>query len=460
MTQRLNSGLPTKLPNWLGSRLAIWAACVPAMVVLLLAAGFVWYERGELRDNEHAINELYARTLEGQINQTLSSADLTLQALARQLQTWPGDTPIADAAPLLGQPLATMPYLRSISLLDSAGLVLASSNGDNVAVHLSLDLLKRSPQARPMGLAAAQSGRDLEDGSLTSTRRNSVQSWVPLTLPIQTAGGQIGPLYLVAALNPDYFSNQLHQQLDNTARRAALVTLEGQLIAATDAVQAPTETALRSHIAFSSFLPSQEHGSYHAPGLDERMSLGSFRTTRQYPWVILVELPESELDAHMRELAQPLMLAALASLALIAALALLAWRSLQAYERGQQSHTSAQRNVAERRQELDALIHGLPALAFRIDVSGELQFVNQRRFFQSVGTLPVLGMKLHELLAETDRPKLDALLQSDDHAELGATRLRLDGVGGKARWIELRLTPVVNEADGTIAGFIGLAVEL
>jgi hypothetical protein len=239
------------------SRLALWAACIPALAVLLLATGFIWYERGELRDSERAINELYARTLEGQVNQTLSSAELTLQAIARQLQALPEQAPITDATALLSQPLPSMPYLRSISLLDGAGQVLASSNANNVATHLSLDLLKRGPRAKPVGLAAAQSGRDLEDSSLSSSHRSSVQSWVPLTLPMEHVGELAGPLYLVAALNPDFFANQLHQQLDDTPRRAALVTLEAQLIATTDPVQDSAGTPLRSHIIFSEFLPGQ-----------------------------------------------------------------------------------------------------------------------------------------------------------------------------------------------------------
>lgn len=460
-----NAGQTARLPRWFGARLAIWAACVPALAVLGLAAGFVWYERGELLSSEQALNELYVRTLEGQLNQTLSSAELALQAIARQLQGLPEEAPPADdVTPLLSQPLGAMPYLRSVSLLDADGLVLASSNAANVGVHLPLDLLRRRPKSRPAGLAAAQTGRDLEDSSLTSTRHVSVQSWIPLTLPLSLSlprlGGQAGPMYLVAALNPDFFANQLHQQLDSTPRRAALATLEAQLIATTDAVQTPVGTLLRSHIAFSNYLPGQEHGSFQAPGLDERMSLGSFRTTRQYPWVILVELPVAELDARTRELAQPVMLASLASLALIAALALLAWRGMQSYEQAQLALAVTQRGLAERVHEQEALLHGLPALVLRTDARGELRFVSRRDFFPARGSLPVLGLALEELVVEADRPLLRALLDAQEGPTRGPVRLHLLDESGATPCVELRLSEIRDGAQGRLIGFYGLAVEL
>ncbi|QAU32936.1 hypothetical protein [Janthinobacterium sp. 17J80-10] len=92
------------------------------------------------------ISELYALTFEEHLSQTFNAIDLTLTNVfdANQL---PADS--SDLSRQISAVLRHAPYLRSLSLVDATGRIVASSNARNLGLAVNFgDYLRRQARRR------------------------------------------------------------------------------------------------------------------------------------------------------------------------------------------------------------------------------------------------------------------------------------------------------------------------
>jgi len=364
---------PATLPGWLHSRHVLSAGAGMALLVLAAAAGFLALARSEIQADAVQRNQLFARVLEDQANRSFNSVDLALGAVADMLALLPAGAPPQRQSPLLQQPLQTLPLLRSMSLLDAQGRVLASSNPDNLGRQLPPALLQDSQGQPRNGLGPLLPGRDL--ASLQAAGAAAVVSDGARLLPaLRTLpGGR----QLLAAINPDYFTNQYPLLLADEPLRAALLGYDGSLIAASENLPAGASTALHHHPIFTQWLPDRERGELRASGLDGAPALVAFRSARRHPLVLLVETPQRVVDGELAQVALSVAGATAAVLAVVLALCLLAWRSLRSHERAQLDLAAARGTLAAQDAFTDRLFQVSPVPMVVKNADGRFMRVNR-----------------------------------------------------------------------------------
>lgn len=294
------SGLSAPAPlRSLRSRQVVWAAATVGALLALLALAFVLFEAREIRSTQLARAELYNRALVDQTMSVVSGTETILRSLLPNVaQREAGVDPTALAV-LLENGLRGRPFLRSISLLDAQGRVLASSNPANRNLTLPPAALGGGAvPERGARLAPLASGRDLFD--LGQVPLASARVLVlPMVMPLPSEGGGGGAM-LVALINPDHFATQFESTLSDSPLRALLLGLDGRFMVGSAEIGLAPGTALSALLpAFTLHLPAQESARDVGAGSDGTPALSAFRVTRQWPLVVLVEQPYSVYRAEV-----------------------------------------------------------------------------------------------------------------------------------------------------------------
>ncbi|WP_310385414.1 sensor histidine kinase [Roseateles sp.] len=479
------------LPAWLKRRTASAGVALLSLALLLLAGVFIGLE---FRQQELAAgqqNELYVRTLDSEVRQTLAGAEAALLGLMQSKAGQAKDAKDAQAQALntaLAAALSKVPAVRSFSLLDAQGLVLASSSPGNVGRSVSLSQLQLQGQALPAGLGRLLAGRDLAD--LNDLRRAlaplpatpsspSLPLTLPLMLPLTLAQHtEQGPRFWVAVLKPEHFAARLDRLLEGQGQNAALLSLDGQLIAANQGRQWEPEKLANNHLVFKAALPHRQRGSYSATGLFNAQklggqelegqdsgggsgasSMGSFLHVTGQPLVLLVELPTQQLWARMLGYAQAILLMTLLGLALMVALGATAWRGLGAYEQAKRELLAAHQSLAAKEREQSLLIQNVQELMFHTDANGVLQFINQANFLGAGNSQPYLGQPFERLIDARDQAKARGLFQRTTGFLNLPVILRLVAQDGHQRVLEVVVT-AVQPTEVAVAGFVGFGLDV
>jgi len=451
-----SSGARTELPRWLSSTSVAWLGAMLAALTLALAAGFAWYERDQIRVRELQDTEVFARVLQDHADRTFNTVDLALATLTAALRTGVQAQDPAQFGPALTQAQQGLPFLRSLSLLDAQGRVLASSVQGNVDQVVDL---KRVPLPVPGGVDALGTlvpGRDLADVALgrPAPGRKS-RSFVPLVRRVLAENST--PLYLVAVLNPDFFANEHQLTLADPSRSAALVGIDGTLLTATDALRTAPGERLAAHRFLTGYLPARESGSFIGPGIDGAEAVTAFRTLRKQPVAVFVERDYGQVQVALGHLVAWVGGLTLLTLAVVGALVGTAWRSLRGHEVVQAALESTRERVTASERNLRTLVQSVHELIFRTDAQGRIGFVNER--WEQITGRPgsaAIGHPLADWCAEADRARVSALFTTGTQ---GTVMVQVLAADGATRTLEVSAA-AVHEADGTVAGYAGFAVDV
>jgi diguanylate cyclase (GGDEF)-like protein/PAS domain S-box-containing protein len=182
--------------------------------------------------------EIYAKNLESLLTQSLDTIGLMRSNILLM------DAGVSDLRKLersLVGALRSTPFLRSISLQDAAGRIVASTNPANLGVSVTTQAYK------PMGswirevMRVGQTwfGRDFADGqpaTATATASASdeakARSFVPVVVRLNDSD-----MTLLIALNPDYFANNATGLLQAQDGTVDLLGLDGSLLMSSDSTQ-------------------------------------------------------------------------------------------------------------------------------------------------------------------------------------------------------------------------------
>ena len=456
----MTPGAQPDVPLWLHSRLVLAGAGLLAAALAVAALAFLTYQRGEFQAAALDRNELYARVLEDQTNLTLNGVEVALAAVAESVQLQrAGRDVVGDAspvAPLLQQSLQTLPFLRSISLVDAQGRVQASSNPANLGRLIARQQLLAGN--RTAGMGPLLPGRDLADlaqpGVAGATAAASIPgaSLLPLVRPL-AAGPQSD--WLVAAINPDYFANQHELLLGDSPQRAALLTTDGQLVAASAGIRLAAGDKVPEHRVFSQSLPAKEQGDFIGPGLDGQVSYTAFRTARRQPLVVVVETPQAAVSEQVQAMALKVAAGAAAMLLVVGVLGSLAWRSVRGREAAQGDLATARGSLAAQDAFTDRLFQVSPIPMVVKNSDGRFVRVNKAwSDLTGMASEQVVGLNLGRLypvqLAAPHEVQEQMAMVSGQPVNYEEQILDGDGL---PRDVMIRVMPYT-DAAGAVAGVI------
>ena len=471
----MSTGQRRDPPRWLHSRLVLAGTGLLAASLLLVALALVAQQRRELLASSSAANALLARLLDDQAQRTLASVDVALSAAAEQVGAPQASGDGVRLSAGLLRSMQALPFLRSISLVDGQGRVLASTHSANLGRLIVRQRLLSPPALA--GLGPLLAGRDLADLADLANQADQADqadaaradrpggavvagaaaadlppNLLPLVRPLG-AGPQAD--WLVATLNPDYFAAQYALLLGDSAQRAALLAPDGQLIAASPGVLLAAGQRLPAHPVFSPLRPGNAEGASIGPGLDGPPAHRAFRRLRGQPLVVLVETPEAALNAQMRSTTMQVAAATSGLLALVGALGLLVWRSLRSREGVSGDLAAARGNLAAKDAFTDRLFQVSPIPMVVKDTAGRFVRVN-KAFIDLTGlaTERVIGVNLGRLyppqLAAPHEVQEQIAIASGLPANYEEQILDSDGL---PRDVMIRVMPYT-DAEGQVSGVI------
>jgi PAS domain S-box-containing protein len=436
-------------PRSLRSRQVVWAAASVAALLALLAVAFVLFEARAIRENQLARAELYNRALVDQTMSAVSGTETILRSLLPAVAQRQTVFDTAGLAAVFENGLRGRPFLRSISLLDGQGRVLASSNGANSDLTLEPTALGGvAATERGVRLAPLASGRDLFDLGQVPLAEARVLA-LPMVMPLPS-----GDAVLVALINPDHLATLFESTLNDSPLRALLLGLDGRFMVGTAGVGIAPGTALAPLLpAFTRHLPVQESASDVGAGADGGQALSAFRVTRQWPLVVLVEQPYSVYQAEVARVAQWAVAGLLLTWAL---LALGAWTTRRSLLRDEQlsrdlavalaaTQASESRKLAILQSSLDAIVTvGTDGRVVEFNAAAEAMFGHP--------VAQVLGQKWYEVMVppihrHAHQAGMAHYLATGDARGLNR-RIEIDALraGGAIFPVEVTMVPVQTSA--------------
>ncbi len=443
-----------QLRRTIAAVLVVFAGCV-----LAISAYALWRLRADAVTGGFDFAAMHAQRFEGVLTQSLHATELIAADLLERLERIERIERIGHNGPIkdvqgigrdFAQTLRRLPFLRSMSLLDAHGTIVASSNAANVGRVVSTsDGLPAPAVDGVLRIGRPWIGRDFATGWPSAEQplaASDSASFVPLALTL--AVGQ-QRLTLLVALNTDYFANDLVQKIDATQGRVDALRYDGVRLLASDPDALPG--ARRDVRALK--LPDVESGRYAARAADGSELLAVYRASSLYPLVVVAEIRRDHALRHWY--AEAVTLFAVLATVLLAVFLL----SVAFYRR--QLQMLEQRAELRRLQRINAMVFTSSPVAIAVaDQRGVIVSVNAEYERVTGYRGPELtGRSLFELLTR-------------DSATLFAersSRLPLDGQPGSERaianfeveqrcrdgasiWMEVSPTPECN-ARGTLTGY-------
>jgi PAS domain S-box-containing protein len=302
-----------------------------ALLLLLLLGSWlaalaftVWRLHEESMTNGMANAVTHARNFEELLTQTLKVIDITASTLDPQLNPQ-GRIDSAELGRSLNAALRPTPYLRSLSLLDSNGRIVASSNVKNIGVRI--DTARFFPSTRPdadvLRIDIPWRGRDFVSAVPTVASSDSPVDlgFVPVLRKLSSGKES---LWLLAALNPDYFINHFSQLMDPEEGHVQWLRYDTRLLLSTNLADVPGSTAING--ISSERLSQRETGqfAYQIPG--GRQVLTAYRASTQFPVVVVVQVDRERVLANWRAEARSLAIIVVPILLALSIVSVLVWR--------------------------------------------------------------------------------------------------------------------------------------
>ena len=315
------------------------------LVVCALAGYNLWRLRQVAIENQLGDAAQHAGSFEEHLTQTLSVVDIALTNLG-------GHDAIEAALPAL---LRNARYLRSISQLDVAGRVVASSEPRNV--NQQFDRSELLPVASgPLALlriGPLTAGRDLYDAQRIKNGAGvPPQSFIAVQRDVLRPDGSYATM--VAVINPDYFLNYYGRNLDTGVADMELYRLDGGLLLSTAQVFSPGS---KSNALAMEKLAKTESGRFQEDLLSVPSRLVGYRVSRHFPVVVVVQFDASKALAAWRREATATLTVLLVVWVTIVAMLLLYFRRWQRFAEERQTwvRTLTEESAERKRTEVELL---------------------------------------------------------------------------------------------------------
>ncbi len=435
------------LKVWLNGTHLMAIAGLLAMLVIVLSVGFIDLEKSDKRSESQVQLQQLAKLMARQSGTDISAVESMLLVLASADHGLLDPREPGLLEPLVGSLVRGYPQLRSLSVLDEGGRVLASSSPGNVGSRVDMSVLGGPALDESKVLMGPMlAGRDLVDIAPRAPGASRLNV-LPMLIRLRTPAGQ--GQTLVALISGDYFGTVYEASANDPTVRVALLSYDGKLLIATSNTVRALGSSLRQLRVFADFLPGREWGSYIGAGLDNQNVTTAFAILPQWPLALVVE---SSLDDVMLDVIQvekwTLSLACTALLVILA-LTVLTTRSLKRHQSiNEELHQAVYASEVRQRAMFDSSIDGI----LTVDSRGCIVAMNpavQSMFGRS--NAEVAGKPLHEFmipehLRHDHHDGMKRYHSSGDGPVLGRLNRRIETVGMRADQsifpIELTLVPL------------------
>jgi diguanylate cyclase (GGDEF)-like protein/PAS domain S-box-containing protein len=418
--------------------------------MLAITAYTVWRLRAEAIGNGLEMSAMHSRGFEDFLTQSLHVTDLIADTILAQQPRRP-DVRYFENAFLTT--LRRAPFLRSLSLIDDRGRIVASSNPANVGMTLATKSYLPLTTGRLEILRIGQpwTGRDFASGKPTSPQTPGSAdeaSFIPVT---QTLVVDDRAVTLLVALNPDYFINHISQKLDAAEGSVQVLRYDGTLLMSTDPAELPG--SLYGYVARNLRLSEIESGKFEWDLGNNRRVLTAFRASSLYPLVVVTHLNRDYALRNWFTEAITLLGIVVPALLAISLLATVFYR--------RQWQLAAQRAEFERLQKINATVFDSSAEAILITgLNAEIISVNSE-FTRITGYRPdeVIGRYLFPLLTPEGisaftkkQAQQRTEKQPKTQADSTTIEVQLRCKSGSLIWMEILSTPE-RDAYGAISGY-------
>jgi len=329
-------------------RVVIFGTLALMLAAMISLSGYaLWLLRADTLANGLDTAALLTRSIEDYMTRSLQVTELAGANALPQGQLprqWP------QIGKAFDQTLRHAPHLRSISLQDENGVILASSNPANVGHRVLTEHFLPVVLGVAYGLRIGPLwlGRDFAQGQpalASSAADENLPSFIPVITSLVLGERS---LTLLFALNPDHFQHYMAQQLDPETGLVTVARLDGSLLITTGSQtsaaapwQSTAEKALRFNELefgqFEQFKPTPD-GGWHM--------LTAYRVSSVYPFVVMTHLKRDHVLQRFRTEASTILGVLLPSLLIIS------WLAFAFYRR--QVMLEQQRAEAHRLQQVNA----------------------------------------------------------------------------------------------------------
>jgi len=185
--------------------------------------------RNEAIQTQHHIANLHAYTFDEHFAQILQQVDHTIDRIP-----YLSNHRVIESivAPILVELLHNAHYVRSLSLLDEQGRIIASSYSPNVGKRIALENFLPIPfgETSILRVGVPWEGRDFDEGRPSTHElpiSSNALSFIPLLKKIFFAQKAY---FVIANLNTDYFANRYNTILPIEAGAVSLWRIDGTLL--------------------------------------------------------------------------------------------------------------------------------------------------------------------------------------------------------------------------------------
>jgi signal transduction histidine kinase len=285
-----------------------------------------------------------ALVLEDQITQTFQLIEnmvLTLPELS--------DTTLVKSKPeelnhLLARLQHSQPALRSLSIMTARDGITSSTNIANLGVKPPLDeffpLDGGSGNSSVLRIGTMWEGRDFSDGHnvlFGSSSSSNVSYFLPLVFRV----GEENPVWVLAAINPDYLLSRMERYRQTNSDWYALVRFDGRLLMSSqDGVDG-------SDLLLSELLPEIQR---HEIGTHIDRWLTAYRSSSRYPFFVSIHVDRDVVLAQWASNFWNLVSWTIAALCAVLAVTVVLMRQVhlsEKVERQQQQELTTSRDKAE-----------------------------------------------------------------------------------------------------------------
>ncbi|MBK8577231.1 MAG: EAL domain-containing protein [Candidatus Accumulibacter sp.] len=311
--------------------------------LLAITAYTLWRLRGDAVANGLGIAAMHARGFEDFLTQSLHVTELLAANTLAQVSRRPQPHEIERT---FVASLRHSPFLRSMSLLDDQGRIVASSNPANVGTTVATGnfLPPAGENLQILRIGAPWSGRDFVGGRPSTSAApvaGDQLSFIPVSRRIGVAGQTVT---LVFALNPDHFNNYILQRLGAVEGSVEVLRYDGTLLM--DSSPGGQAGSLREYVLRDLRLAEVEFGQFEQGSDKDRHALTAFRASHLYPFVVVVHLDRQHALRPWRTEAGTVLAVVLSAALVIVLLAIGIYR--------RQRQVAEQHARAERLQQINA----------------------------------------------------------------------------------------------------------
>lgn len=429
----------------------LWAT----LLFLAAMSGLTGYASWRLYDsaisNGLEISEMHTRSFEDFVTQNLRIIEL---AAINSVPQEGGPISPKDIEVAFVKTLQRTPVMRSLSLLDEQGLIIASSNPRNIGLSIVTDpyLPVADPDKLIMRIGTPWAGRDFSDGRELSQQNQSgvdEQTFAPITRKLMIGNRLVTVL---VALNTDYVINFMLQKIDLLEGGGKVLRYDGTILLDSDA---SSRAGLFEEQLFHELKLSEiESGRYEIDIGRGIKDLVSFRASRLYPIVVVTHIHrEHALQRWLAEV-RTLLMVVIPAMLTVSLIAFLYYR--------RQLVTLRQKAEAERIQRINSTVFESSTEAIMItDIKGDLLSVNNA-FVQ------ITGYRADEVIGKNPSMLSSGLQDRNFYQKMWASILQ-NGLwqgelinrrkDGRSYDVNLSIS-ASRDSNGSLQHYIGIASDI